>query len=81
MDVTWWGVPVIGLIVALVELAKGVGFPSRYAGVLAVVLGVVGGVLAYVFADSPAATAAVSGLVAGLSAAGLWSTAKHVVKG
>jgi len=79
-SLTWWGIPAIGLIVALVELAKGLGFPSRYAGILAVGFGIAGGIMAYVFADSPAVTAAVNGLLAGLSAAGLWSTVKNTAR-
>lgn len=76
-DVTWWGLPAASLVLALVELAKQAGFPSRWAGVLAVALGALGGAAAYVWGGSEAAASVVNGLMAGLMAAGLWSTAKN----
>lgn len=76
---TWWGVPAAALVMGLVDLAKSIGFPSRYAGALAALLGVVGGVAAYYWGSSPLAGAAVNGLLAGLGAAGFYSTAKNVL--
>lgn len=80
MDVTWWGVPASLLVMSVVQLAKEVGFPSRYAGLLSAGLGVLGGVAAYFWGNSPAASAAVNGLVAGLGAAGLWSAVKNAAE-
>jgi hypothetical protein len=77
MSVTWWGIPAGLLILALVQLAKGIGFPSRYAGLLAVVLGAAGGLAAHLWGGSALALSVVDGLVAGLAAAGLWSTVKN----
>lgn len=79
--VTWWGIPAVPLVIALVQLAKAAGFPSRYAGLLAAGLGLLGGALSYWFADSALAAAVVNGLVAGLGAAGVWSTVKNATQG
>ena len=75
----WWGVPAVVLIMAVVELAKQLGFPSRYAGLLAAVLGAVGGLAVDIWGGSQLVSDVVTGLVAGLSAAGLWSTVKSSV--
>jgi len=76
----WWGVPAVPLILGLVELAKRLGFPSRWAGVLAVALGVVGSLLWMYTQSSPLAQAVAQGLVVGLAASGLWSTEKSVCR-
>jgi len=80
-DVTWWGLPAVLIVMGVVELIKRLGLKSRWAGLLAVVLGALGGAAAHLYADSPLAAAIVQGIVVGLSAAGLYSTSKHVVKG
>lgn len=73
------GVPAVGVIVGLVQLMKSMGFPSRYAGVLAVVLGLASSFAHTFYADSDLYRASVLGLMIGLSASGLWSTGKHVI--
>ena len=80
-DVTWWGLPAVLIVMALVELVKRLGLESRWAGLLAVVLGALGGAAAHLYADSPLAAAIVQGIVVGLAAAGLYSTGKHVAGG
>ncbi len=77
----WWGVPAVVLIMALVELAKQLGFPSRYAGLLASVVGMAGGLAVTIWGGSTAAANIVTGLAAGLAAAGLWSTVKSSTTG
>jgi hypothetical protein len=77
---TWWGIPAAALILGLVQVAKSLGFPSRYAGALAVVLGLAGGIAVTVWGKSALAGNIVAGLAAGLSAAGLWSTVKNSVQ-
>ena len=59
-------------IVALVNLAKGLGLPTRYASPLAVLLGVGLAVADQAFAGSPVYGAASSGLLLGLGAVGLY---------
>lgn len=70
------------LVLGLVQLAKEVGLPSRWAGVAALALGVACGLLLPLASvgDAPPARAALTGLVAGLSAAGAWSTGKALVQ-
>jgi hypothetical protein len=78
LQIAGYAAPVI--IVGLVQLAKNAGFPSKFAGLLAVGLGMALGGLAYAGSLYPAVQDAlvyvVGGLVAGLSASGLWSTIK-----
>lgn len=75
--------PATGVIVALVEGAKRLGLPARWAPLLAVALGLACGVLAHVAVVAPSAAgwldAASGGIVLGLTAAGLYSGAKAVV--
>ena len=80
MDVTAilvYGVPAVAIVVGLVQVAKAIGFPSKYGGVLAIGLGV-GLMLLYTYyADAPWAQAVVFGIVIGLAAAGVYSTTKN----
>lgn len=59
-------------IVALVNLAKGLGLPTRYASVLAVLLGIGLAVADQALGALPAYQAASSGLLLGLGAVGLY---------
>lgn len=71
------GVAVVPLIVGLVEMAKGLGLPARWATPAAVLLGLCAS-LGYQWASGtpdprPWADAILAGLALGLSAAGLYS--------
>lgn len=75
METLWFAIAATPVIVALVQLAKQTGFPSKFSGLLAVALGIAGGV-GFQLADPQAHTiveAGFQGLLAGLSAGGLWS--------
>ncbi len=74
-----YDVAIIPLIVGLVELAKKLGLPDKFAAVLSAVLGVVIG-LVYVAPDDPA-KAVLVGLSMGLAASGLYSGVKNTVEG
>ena len=63
-------------ILALVQLAKDLGLPSKAATVLAVVLGITLNVATTYLATEPWFQAASGGLLLGLSAAGLYDVAK-----
>lgn len=80
MEILIAGLPASGVIVALVEGAKRLGMPARWAPLVAVCLGLVCGVLAHAAAVTPRVhpwyEAAGGGIVIGLSAAGLYSGAK-----
>jgi hypothetical protein len=65
---------ITGVVIALVEVAKSVGLPSRFAPLLSVLLGV-GSLLLLAFFQ-PATEIIFTGLVVGLSAAGLYSGVK-----
>ena len=82
MELLIAGLPASGVIVALVEGAKRLGVPSRWAPLIAVTLGVACGVVGQLAAVLPAVQAwygAVGGgVVIGLSAAGLYSGAKAI---
>lgn len=77
------GLPASGVIVALVEGAKRLGMPARWAPLVAVLLGLIGGVLAHLGTVAPGVRqwyeAVGGGVVVGLSAAGLYSGTKAVI--
>lgn len=82
MDITIIeGVGALGLVIALVQLVKALGFPSRFAGLLAIGVGVATTVSLALYGDSDLYKAVIAGLVLGLSAAGLWSTTKNALSG
>lgn len=66
------GVATVPAIVALVNLAKGLGLPARLALLLAVVLGVALNLAGWAWADHSWFSYANSGLLLGLAAAGLY---------
>ncbi|UTI42091.1 hypothetical protein [Niallia sp. RD1] len=72
-----YDVAIIPLILALVELLKRVGFPVKYTPVVALVLGVGFGL---VYIDGDIKQSIIVGLMLGLSASGLYSGTKSVVK-
>ena len=74
-----YDVAIIPLIVGLVELAKKLGLPDKFAAVLSAILGVVIG-LVYVAPNDPAKGVLV-GLSMGLAASGLYSGAKNTIEG
>ena len=72
-----YSIPLIFVIMGLVQVAKGIGFPARYAGVLALAIGI-GIMLLYTYYQSaPWLEASILGAVAGLAASGGWSTGKN----
>lgn len=77
MDLEIYGVSAVLVIIGLVQLAKSVGFNSKYGGVLAVVLGVAASLGYTFFNEVEAFKAVIIGLALGLSAAGLYSTQKN----
>lgn len=78
MELVLYSIPIAAVIVALVEIAKGQGLPSRYAAPLALGLGLLFATLAKL--DNPAAgtwlEVELLGLVTGLSASGAYSGVK-----
>jgi hypothetical protein len=70
------GVGAVPLVLALVQLVKGLGLPVQYAPLLSVLIGValVGFVEGYMV-DS-----IMTGLVVGLSASGLWSGTRALMR-
>jgi len=63
------------LTVAIVQVLKEAGIPTRYAGLAALATGIAAGLLVRLsgVGSGPLALAALSGAIAGLSAAGVWS--------
>ena len=74
-----YDVAIIPLIVGLVELAKKLGLPDKFAAVLSAILGVVIG-LVYMAPENPP-KAILVGLSMGLAASGLYSGVKNTVEG
>lgn len=74
-----YGIGVVALIIALVEVAKKVGMSARFSPILALVLGVAAGLVAYGSTDITKGI--VLGLAAGASAVGVYSGSKNIVQG
>jgi len=70
---------VVGLIMALVQLAKESGFPARWAPLLSLALGVAAGI--FVVSPGDVVQGILAGVAMGLAAVGLYSGAKNVTKG
>lgn len=76
LDIVWYGLPAVAIIMAATQAAKQAGLPSRFAGLFALILGAVGGALSAAFADTEVVASAVQGVAAALATSGLWSTTK-----
>jgi len=66
----------VGLIMALVQLAKQLGFPVKYSPILALALGIAAGV--FIMSPGDVIQGIWSGIAMGLSAVGLYSGVKNV---
>lgn len=78
-DVEVFGVAIVPLILALVELFKQTGFPNKWSPVLSVFLGLLAGV--FVLDTGDLYEGIVVGLALGLSATGLYSGTKNIREG
>jgi hypothetical protein len=74
-----WGVLLTPLIVGLVEVAKRAGLPSRFAPLLALALGM--GVIGAVAVRPEASRVLLWGIALGLSACGLYSGGRALMRG
>ena len=74
-----YNVAIIPLITALIELAKKLGLPEKFAGLFSAILGVIIGVI-YI-APENILEGLLVGLVLGLAACGLYSAPKNTVQG
>lgn len=72
-----YGVPVVGLVMALVKIAREGGLPTKYAPALAILLGLLGGVGIAYQNGNELISGAVIGLVIGASSAGFYDAAKY----
>ena len=83
-DLVIAGIPVIAIIVGLIDFAKGLGLPTKYAQLLAIVLGVGVGLLVQTMEAYPAigpwVTHAVIGMVVGMAATGLYRVGSRWVE-
>ena len=73
-----YDVALIPLIVALVELLKGAGLPKKWLPIVSIILGVAGGIVYICPHDFKGGI--IVGLMLGLSASGLYSGSKHLIK-
>ena len=70
-------VAIVPVILGLVQVAKQVGLPSKFAPLVSIALGV--GLVALTGASWQADI--VQGIIAGLAASGLWSSSKATFEG
>ncbi|MGE5630070.1 MAG: hypothetical protein ACM3TR_03110 [Caulobacteraceae bacterium] len=69
---------VVPVILAIVELAKGLGFPKKFSAIAAVVLGILIGIF---FIDPNDIRSGIfKGIVYGLTASGLYSGTKNTMQ-
>lgn len=82
LEIQWFGVLTVPVIIALVKvLTDHVGMSKKAAPLAAVVIGVVGSFVAYQFGDNPMVENLFNGLLASLTAMGLYSGAKATTEG
>ena len=74
-ELIYQGIPISIVIMALVQLAKGLGLPTKFAPLLAVGLGILAGIPAYVLNKD--ISMLFLGLITGLIASGLFSNLKE----
>ena len=71
----------VGLIIGLAEAAKGIGFPKRYIPIFDIVLGLISGLVVYGYEYHLGLVRGfMLGLAIGLSACGLFSGIKNILK-
>ena len=77
LDLVVYGLA-LPLTIAIVQVLKEAGVPTRYAGLAALATGICAGLFVRLsgIGDGPLTLAALTGAVAGLSAAGVWSGAR-----
>jgi len=70
------------LTIGVVEVLKGIGLPSRWAGLVAVLIGIASALAVRLagIGEGSLPLAALTGAVSGLSAAGVWSGAKAAAR-
>jgi L-cystine uptake protein TcyP (sodium:dicarboxylate symporter family) len=66
---------VIPIIIAMVELVKGLGLPKKFSALLSVVLGIAAGI--FYLSPQDIKMGIFEGIIYGLTAAGLYSGAKN----
>lgn len=70
MNITVYGVALIGIIMGLVEMVKCVGVSTKYCPIISVMLGIAFGVL--FLSDGNVSKGLILGIACGLSASGLY---------
>lgn len=71
----------VALIIGLAEAAKGIGFPKRYIPIFDIVLGLISGLVVYGYEYHLGLVKGfMLGLAIGLSACGLFSGIKNILK-
>lgn len=74
-------VGLVALIIALAELAKGLGLKKKWTPLLDLILGIVGGVVIFgVLQGQDMILSTIVGIALGLSACGLFSGVKNVLE-
>ncbi len=77
-DFSVYGMAIVPIILAMVELLKKIGVPKKLSPLMAVALGILSGF--YYLAPGEPKKAIFLGIVSGLSAIGLWSGTKNTIE-
>ncbi|GIN93293.1 hypothetical protein J22TS1_43440 [Siminovitchia terrae] len=78
MDLTVYDVALIPVIVGLIQLAKGLGLPTKFSPILGIILGIVAGSI-FVYPNDIKG-GILGGIMIGLSTTGLYSGTKNTVE-
>lgn len=70
----------VAVVIGLVEAAKRIGVPEKFAPIISVILGLGLSFLGFV-ANPDLASTIIGGIIIGLSAVGLYSGTKNIVEG
>lgn len=72
---------VVAIVIGIVQALKVAGVNKRYLPISSVCIGILAAFVAGIHGALPANELVIQGIIAGLSACGLWSGTKTVVKG
>ncbi len=79
MEFTYEGIALIPVVTILVNIIKGTGVSSRFHPIISVGLGIIFGII--FVSNGDIKKGVLSGIVIGISASGLYSNGREVVKG
>lgn len=81
MEIQWWGVGAVAVVMAVVEVLKRLGLSTKLAPIAAILVAEFIGVVAAIYSGSVVAKALFDSLIVALTAIGAFSGVKNVREG